>query len=236
MARVNGYREFPDDDDDDHLRVGRGRPRRSRTPQPRREYGDGYGTGYGLAPPPEDSWGNSNSQQNGRHPRRHSFNGGPPPSIKVEGPSRERSPSPYATEYTDSRYRHVPPRRYSAPKERPTPTSRATSPSPSNQLNQVGENSAVLPQPSATAGTKVPGVIPSSQAPGDGTFKHRVLQQNEFRLLKILPEASSIIKCEVFHAPLDNPPSYTAISYAWGDADKTKKIQSKIEGEKVHIT
>ncbi|KAF2650853.1 hypothetical protein K491DRAFT_720384 [Lophiostoma macrostomum CBS 122681] len=34
----------------------------------------------------------------------------------------------------------------------------------------------------------------------------------------------STIKCEILHASLVNPPQYTAVSYAWGDADEKRKI------------
>ncbi|KAH8896493.1 hypothetical protein GQ53DRAFT_714195 [Thozetella sp. PMI_491] len=33
------------------------------------------------------------------------------------------------------------------------------------------------------------------------------------------------IKCSILHVSLDRPPRYTAISYAWGDAGDTRKIQ-----------
>lgn len=32
------------------------------------------------------------------------------------------------------------------------------------------------------------------------------------------------IKCEIFHAFLDDPPEYIAVSYAWGDTEDTRKI------------
>jgi hypothetical protein len=47
----------------------------------------------------------------------------------------------------------------------------------------------------------------------------------EFRLVEILPERMSTIKCEIVHANLENPPRYIAISYAWGDSGDTQKIQ-----------
>lgn len=35
----------------------------------------------------------------------------------------------------------------------------------------------------------------------------------------------SLIKCELVHYSLEDPPKYVAISYAWGDADDKRRIQ-----------
>ena len=45
--------------------------------------------------------------------------------------------------------------------------------------------------------------------------------------MRILPRRRSDIKCEIFHASLQNPPRYVAISYAWGDIGDTRKILLK---------
>jgi len=69
----------------------------------------------------------------------------------------------------------------------------------------------------------------SSPAPrrlGNISFRYHDLDQRreEIRLLRILPETTSIIKCELFHTSLYNPCPYIAVSYAWGDADDTGTI------------
>ena len=43
-----------------------------------------------------------------------------------------------------------------------------------------------------------------------------------------------MIKCQIIHASLDGPPNYVAISYAWGDAGNTRKIE--LEGSLVPIS
>ncbi|KAK0702679.1 heterokaryon incompatibility protein-domain-containing protein, partial [Lasiosphaeris hirsuta] len=50
------------------------------------------------------------------------------------------------------------------------------------------------------------------------------LGQNEFRLLRVHSKKMSTISCELFHASLDHPPPYVAISYAWGDPRDTENI------------
>ncbi|KAG9236158.1 heterokaryon incompatibility protein-domain-containing protein [Amylocarpus encephaloides] len=42
-----------------------------------------------------------------------------------------------------------------------------------------------------------------------------------------------MIKCEIIHASLEAPPRYVAISYAWGDAGNTRKIE--LEGSLVPV-
>lgn len=70
----------------------------------------------------------------------------------------------------------------------------------------------------------------SSPAPrklGDTTFRYRNLDPNkqEIRIIRILPaSAGSLIACEVLHTSLNDPRSYIAISYAWGDAEDTRII------------
>jgi hypothetical protein len=65
----------------------------------------------------------------------------------------------------------------------------------------------------------------SPGALGDQTYQYRALRDLEFRLVKILPERKTRIKCEIIHASLEDPPEYAAISYAWGDAGNTKRIE-----------
>ncbi|KAF5592114.1 heterokaryon incompatibility het-6 [Fusarium pseudocircinatum] len=48
------------------------------------------------------------------------------------------------------------------------------------------------------------------------------------RLVRILPERKTMIKCEIIHVSLEQPPPYMAISYTWGDTGDTRKIE--IEG------
>jgi hypothetical protein len=65
-----------------------------------------------------------------------------------------------------------------------------------------------------------------SNLPGNQAYQYIALQNTEFRLLKILPERKTMIKCDIIHVSFDDPTSeYLAISYAWGDAGKTRKVQ-----------
>jgi hypothetical protein len=69
---------------------------------------------------------------------------------------------------------------------------------------------------------------------GDKTYQYRALQDMELRLVRILPERNTRIKCEIHHASLENPPPYTAISYAWGSAGDIRKIE--LEGALIPIS
>jgi hypothetical protein len=60
---------------------------------------------------------------------------------------------------------------------------------------------------------------------GERTYQYEPLATLEFRLVCIMPKAMSTVKCKIVHASLTNPPPYTAISYAWGDADVKRSIQ-----------
>ncbi|KAH9906166.1 heterokaryon incompatibility protein-domain-containing protein [Xylariomycetidae sp. FL2044] len=64
----------------------------------------------------------------------------------------------------------------------------------------------------------------SSLLTSDSPFTYREITLDQFRLVRLLPETMSTVKCQIIHASLENPPKYTALSYAWGDADETIKI------------
>ncbi|KAI3343432.1 heterokaryon incompatibility protein-domain-containing protein [Ustulina deusta] len=57
------------------------------------------------------------------------------------------------------------------------------------------------------------------------TYQYEELHPSEFRLVLVYRRKMTTIKCEIIHHSLTNPPSYTAISYAWGDADDKRSIQ-----------
>lgn len=60
------------------------------------------------------------------------------------------------------------------------------------------------------------------------------LQENEIRLVRLLPEYMSMIQCEIVHTSLGAPPPYTAISYTWGDPDDTVDI--RVNGSWMKVT
>ncbi|KAF2830078.1 HET-domain-containing protein [Ophiobolus disseminans] len=69
---------------------------------------------------------------------------------------------------------------------------------------------------------------------GPKTYQYQSLGEMEFRLVRILPERMSKLKCEIVHQSLDDAPDYVAISYAWGDGVDTKLLI--LEGASVPIT
>lgn len=60
---------------------------------------------------------------------------------------------------------------------------------------------------------------------GPKVYSYKPLEKDmEFRLVKILPQRTSKLKCEIVHMSLENPQDYIAISYAWGDGSDTKSL------------
>lgn len=94
-----------------------------------------------------------------------------------------------------------------------------------------------LPQPPPAVSQNAPSHRSSSPTPwklGHTSFQYRDLAKNEMRLLRILPETSSILRCEIVYTLLTDPDKYTAISYAWGDPDDTRCIT--LDGHDFPIT
>ncbi|KAK5661868.1 hypothetical protein OQA88_9976 [Cercophora sp. LCS_1] len=69
---------------------------------------------------------------------------------------------------------------------------------------------------------------------GEGRYQHRPLGESCIRLIRILPERKTMIRCEILQVSLEDPPRYVAISYAWGDLGDTRKID--LEGSLVPIS
>ncbi|KAI1426725.1 heterokaryon incompatibility protein-domain-containing protein [Xylaria sp. FL1777] len=65
----------------------------------------------------------------------------------------------------------------------------------------------------------------SSGTLGERTYQYQQLYPSEFRLVRVFSKKMTTIKCEIIHRSLKKPPPYTAISYAWGDADHKRSIQ-----------
>lgn len=80
----------------------------------------------------------------------------------------------------------------------------------------------------------------SSWVLGDKVRRYTPLRAEEFRLVRVLAARSSQVKCEILHRPFRDPPSYIAISYAWGDSSDTTKIMIRYEHSplfvEVHIS
>ncbi|KAJ3532662.1 hypothetical protein NM208_g8335 [Fusarium decemcellulare] len=77
---------------------------------------------------------------------------------------------------------------------------------------------------------------PQPRLLGETTFQYRSLDSrgSEIRLLRILPDISTRIQCQIFHTPLNIPHDYIAISYTWGDPLDTRLIV--LDGHEFPIT
>jgi hypothetical protein len=80
------------------------------------------------------------------------------------------------------------------------------------------ENSSYVERPrSGSSATSTALFSPAKSTAGSGTLGPRVyqyepLKEMEFRLVKILPEKMSKLKCEILHQSLNDAPEYIAIS------------------------
>ena len=61
--------------------------------------------------------------------------------------------------------------------------------------------------------------------PRKKSVHYKDLGDAEIRLVRILPEKMSALRCEIVHASLLKPPKYVAVSYARGDASDCMPIQ-----------
>ncbi|EXL93390.1 heterokaryon incompatibility protein-domain-containing protein [Fusarium oxysporum II5] len=77
---------------------------------------------------------------------------------------------------------------------------------------------------------------PQPRALGDTTFQYHSLnsQKHEIRLLRILSDVSTKIRCQIFHTSLDMIQDYIAISYSWGDPLETRVIE--LDGHQFPVT
>jgi len=69
---------------------------------------------------------------------------------------------------------------------------------------------------------------------GDRRYQYRPLDDSFIRLIRILPERKTMLRCEILHVSLRKLPQYVAISYAWGDAGDTRRIE--LEGSLIPIS
>lgn len=106
----------------------------------------------------------------------------------------------------------------SQPRVQPTPPGRMLSPA------------FLFPSPTPTPPSDVIQNTHSfSGGLGDKIYRYKPLRGTEFRLVRILAARSSQVKCEILHRSLKDPPSYTAVSYAWGDPADSARIKIRDE-------
>ncbi|TPX18351.1 uncharacterized protein E0L32_011762 [Thyridium curvatum] len=154
--------------------------------------------------------------------------------------SRSSSPCPASPQPDVVQYQVIPsqPLPQQLPQPTPVAPSQAQSPHPQPQALQPLPQS---PPASQAPAASEPATGPIHSAPtynplatGHGAVLYRPLQPGEYRLLKLLPKRMEIVKCEILHFPLNRAPRYRAVSYSWGDADVTQKVQ--IGTEIIQIT
>ncbi|CAI4215498.1 unnamed protein product [Parascedosporium putredinis] len=75
---------------------------------------------------------------------------------------------------------------------------------------------------SSTAGPE--SVAGPRHATASKTLTYKALEWRQIRLVRILPERMSALRCELVQFSLDNAPRFVAISYAWGDSGDTQNI------------
>jgi hypothetical protein len=85
-------------------------------------------------------------------------------------------------------------------------------------------SSSLLSLPTTTSGSGMLGHTP---------YQYLPLSDMEYRLVRVLPERMSTLKCEICHRSLHEASDYIAISYAWGDGLDMKQLV--VEGTKVMV-
>ncbi|KAE9365758.1 hypothetical protein N431DRAFT_429984 [Stipitochalara longipes BDJ] len=107
---------------------------------------------------------------------------------------------------------------------------KASRPRAASDTQITGQLEPNIPTPDSTIASSL---LTSSGVLGRQGYQYRPLQDSQFRLVRILPERKTMIKCEIIHYSLEEPPQYVAVSYAWGDAGDTRNIA--LEGSLVPI-
>ncbi|KAH9228624.1 hypothetical protein K456DRAFT_1900456 [Colletotrichum gloeosporioides 23] len=79
-----------------------------------------------------------------------------------------------------------------------------------------------------------PSTISSTDPSKSKIYRYNALGESEIRLIRLLPARMFKIKCEVVHAPIKKPPEYIAVSYAWGDAGDTRRLE--LEGTEISVS
>ncbi|RYC59866.1 hypothetical protein CHU98_g6343 [Xylaria longipes] len=149
-------------------------------------------------------------------------------SINVSGPPQAPKT------HKHSRWQRGP---YSAPNSRPL---RLGDQSPDQPGNSGPDDSSVNNSGNIGTGLTIPSRISTCSIPtsvGETSFQYRPIQATEFRLVRLLPENRSMIKCEILHASLEagsEALKYIAVSYTWGDVDPNIKIQ--VDGYPFYVT
>jgi hypothetical protein len=154
------------------------------------------------------------------------------PSVEARAQSyHERSPSkPRPGFNTIASFPKPQVPRFSMSHDPPDPSqsiSFSISPGDSRSDTETTKRSSRLGSDSTIASTSflsLPTSPPGSSILGSKSYQYLPLGDMEFRLIRILPERMSKLKCEIVHQSLEDPPDYVAISYAWGDGVDTKPL------------
>ncbi|KAF5020471.1 hypothetical protein F66182_7510 [Fusarium sp. NRRL 66182] len=67
--------------------------------------------------------------------------------------------------------------------------------------------------------------VSSSSNLDERAYQYRPVEQDSIRLVRILPERKTMIKCEIIHARYEEALPYVAVSYTWGDIGDSRRIE-----------
>jgi hypothetical protein len=125
-------------------------------------------------------------------------------------------------------------------KERPHSFARSTVNSIASGESKIDQRSSMgrstlnsdmnAPSPSLLS---LPTTASGSGMLGPTPYQYLPLSDMEYRLVRVLPERMSTLKCEICHRFLHEASDYIAISYAWGDGLDMKQLV--LEGTKVMV-
>ena len=159
----------------------------------------------------------------------------PPPEIRVsqyESPDRAQGGDPRSGAESSPSPTRILTHRYGPPQDEPTdrggrPHLEDTSDGqdgPSKAIQRLYSGSPSPPRSQERFPRRTitaPGPSPS----GEQAYRYKPLRESYIRLLRLFPERRTLIKCEIVHVSLRDPPPYVAVSYAWGDVGDTRKVE-----------
>ena len=140
----------------------------------------------------------------------------PPPGI-LHAPHQESRPSPSGSPYASSEpFPNVQLPRLSV-SQYPSDLSHSDAINPSDSRSEAGaydgrSRSGSAPSATSTALLSPTSSVSSSGVLGPKTYQYQPLKETEFRLVKILPERMSKLKCKILHRSLNEANDYIAIS------------------------
>lgn len=91
-----------------------------------------------------------------------------------------------------------------------------------------GGGSRPRASPSVSTQSSIGRLSPSILSTSSAAYSYAYLEKEQFRLIRLhhgrKEDPEDIVRCQIFPFTLSDPPAYVALSYAWGDVSRKRKI------------